>query len=256
MKEGIKALILLAAVYVVTEIILLYFVVVDGNGDVVGAGTKTLLFLLFILLFSKRLAWAKWVLSVSLVLHGLLCIIAGFEGMVVVGIVGLYDIFFGIALHKLRALGEFRNGDSKNANISIAEVAAPIDRGYTYPTLATRYKALFIDAMLLLFVLIVIMLAVDGSSMRTPIMVSSAFVILLTYEPMLTTYSRTVGQRLMRIRVGRYADPTRKIGLVNAYIRWFAKGLLGWVSFVTIHFNQERRAIHDLASDSMVISEQ
>jgi uncharacterized RDD family membrane protein YckC len=102
----------------------------------------------------------------------------------------------------------------------------------------------------------VIMVVVQDSDMRTPIMVSFALIILLTYEPFLTSYSRTVGQRLMRIRVGKNDDPTQKISLINAYIRWFIKGLLGWISFIAIHFNNERRAIHDLASDSIMVNDE
>jgi uncharacterized RDD family membrane protein YckC len=112
-----------------------------------------------------------------------------------------------------------------------------------------------IDGMLMLVILIIIMIIVQGHEFRTPIMVSSALFILGTYEPLLTSYSRTLGQRLMKIRVGRQGNPKEKINLLNAYIRWFIKGLLGWISFVTIHFNQERRAIHDLASNSVMISE-
>jgi len=57
----------------------------------------------------------------------------------------------------------------------------------------------------------------------------------------------------MKIKVGKHDNPGEKIGLLNAYIRWFTKSLLGWLSFITINFNQEHRAIHDFASDSVVV---
>jgi uncharacterized RDD family membrane protein YckC len=87
-------------------------------------------------------------------------------------------------------------------------------------------------------------------------MVASAALILLTYEPILTAYSRTIGQRVMKIRVGRQENPLERINLLHAYIRWFTKGLLGWISFVTINFNPEHRAIHDMASDSVMVNEE
>ena len=129
-------------------------------------------------------------------------------------------------------------------------------REFHSPTLVTRYKALMIDFLLILFALVAIMVAVGESESRTTVMVSSAFILLLAYEPLLTSYSRTIGQRLMRIRVGRYDNPSERIPLINAYIRWFVKGLLGWISFITIHFNDERRAIHDLTSNSVMTSDE
>lgn len=60
----------------------------------------------------------------------------------------------------------------------------------------------------------------------------------------------------MKIRVGRHKNPGEKINLPNAYMRWFTKGLLGWISFVTINFNPEHRAIHDMVSDAVMINEE
>lgn len=131
----------------------------------------------------------------------------------------------------------------------------PVEQKFEYPRLVRRYKALFIDAVLLMVILITIMIMVQDSNMRTTIMVTSGLIILLTYEPVLTTYSRTVGQRIMKIRVGKLGNPTERIGLTNAFIRWSVKWFLGWLSFVTIHFNPERRAIHDIASSSVMTIE-
>jgi uncharacterized RDD family membrane protein YckC len=233
----------------------------NGDGDFFGAASKTAIFLLFILLFSKRLAWAKWILSVLLILYGLLCLLVGFELMAVFYFVGMYDIFFGIYIHKSKALGVYRNDNIETDDISqttetIGKQTIVINQEHLYPRLVKRYKALLIDGLLIVFTLIVIMVVVQDSDIRTPIMVSSALIISLTYEPFLTSYSRTVGQRLMRIKVGRYQEPEKRITLLNAYIRWCVKGLLGWISFITIHFNPERRAIHDLASGAVMINEE
>ena len=97
------------------------------------------------------------------------------------------------------------------------------------------------------------MILVNESDLRTPIMISSSLIVSLTYEPFLTSYSRTIGQRLMNIRVRRHGNPNERISLFNAYLRCFIKDLLGWISFISIHFNSERRAIHDLASGSVMI---
>jgi uncharacterized RDD family membrane protein YckC len=262
MKQGRTILLLLTAIFLLTEIFFNYIVLTNGDDDLLGAGTKTLFFLLFILLFSKRLNWAKWVLSISLILYGILCIMVGFELMAAFYLIGVYHIFFGVYIHKSKALSVFRNDEIKTADTNEdsesfvnTQVVQP-KKEYQYPTLVRRYKALLIDSLLVLFTLVLIMVTVQDSDVRTPIMVSSAFIILLSYEPLLTSYSKTVGQRIMKIRVGRRDSPLEKINLLSAYMRWFTKTLLGWLSFVTIHFNSERRAIHDLVSDSVVTNEE
>jgi uncharacterized RDD family membrane protein YckC len=263
MRQGRIILLLLTTIFLLTEILFNYIVLTDGDGDLFGAFFKTFIFLLFILLFTKKLNWAQWTLSILLILYGLICLLAGLESGTIFYFIGLYDIFFGIYIHKSKALGTFRRDNIETTHtIETSELTenketfAKIGQEFQYPRLVKRYKALLIDVLLLLFTLIIIMIIVQDSDLRNTIMVSSAFVILLTYEPFLTSYSKTVGQRLMKIRVGRHRSPLERINLLNAYIRWFTKGLLGWASFITIYFNPERRAIHDIASDSVMINEE
>ncbi len=75
----------------------------------------------------------------------------------------------------------------------------------------------------------------------------------LTYEPVLTTRSGTIGQRVMGIRVRDGHDPFKKISLLSSYIRFIVKVLLGLVSFITIHRNEQKRALHDLAAVSVMV---
>jgi uncharacterized RDD family membrane protein YckC len=260
MRQGQTILLLLTAIFLLTEIIFNYIVLTNGDGDLFGASIKTFIFLLFILLFSKKQSWAKWILSISLILYGLLCLLVGFELTAIFYVIGLYDIFFGFYIHKSQTLRIFRN-DIISSQVIEIEVS-PDANNFTsedpnlYPSLVRRYKALFIDSVLILTTLVTIMVLVQDSDFRATIMVSAASIILLTYEPFLTSFSKTVGQRLMKIRVGKRKNPSERINLLNAYIRWFTKGLLGWISFLTIHFNRQRRAIHDMASDSVVISDE
>jgi uncharacterized RDD family membrane protein YckC len=75
----------------------------------------------------------------------------------------------------------------------------------------------------------------------------------LLYEPLLTTYACTLGQAIMGIRV-RTLNGLQRIGLDQAYGRLMVKYLLGIISLLTIPARADRRAIHDLASDTIVIS--
>ena len=58
----------------------------------------------------------------------------------------------------------------------------------------------------------------------------------------------------MGIRVRHVGDPSKRINVFQSYIRFIVKGLLGWLSFITIHLNSEHRAIHDFAGSSVMIS--
>ena len=76
--------------------------------------------------------------------------------------------------------------------------------------------------------------------------------LLLCYEPFLTTYAATVGQVVMRFRV-RTFEGLNRIGLAQAYGRFVIKYLLGIVSFLTMPARDDRRAIHDLVTETIVI---
>lgn len=258
MKKGKTILLFLTGGFLVAEIIFNYSVIIQGNEDIIGAGFKALLILLFILLFSKGLNWAKWVLSILLILYGLLCILAGLNSGIIFYVIGFYFLFFGIYLHVSKTLQIFStrhlehepSGDLTSVK---GELFVIEGQKSSYPRLVVRYKAILIDALLLMIIMITIMNIVDGSKYQTAIMISVGISLIMTYEPLLTSYSRTVGQRVMKIKVRNYLNPNEKISVLNAYIRWVTKALLGWLSFITIGFDLKRRAIHDIASDSVMI---
>ena len=75
----------------------------------------------------------------------------------------------------------------------------------------------------------------------------------LLYEPLLTTYACTLGQAIMGIRV-RTQEGLQRVSLDQAYGRVTVKYLLGTISLLTIPARADRRAIHDLATNTIVIS--
>jgi uncharacterized RDD family membrane protein YckC len=74
----------------------------------------------------------------------------------------------------------------------------------------------------------------------------------IAYEPLATAFGCTLGQALMRFRV-RTVEGLKRIGVTQAYGRFLVKYLLGIISFVTMPARSDRRAIHDLASETIVI---
>jgi hypothetical protein len=125
---------------------------------------------------------------------------------------------------------------------------------FAYPTLVKRIQALAIDSMFLLAFMITIMLLTEGSSNAVAIRVTVGLLVVFLYEPLLTVYAGTLGQRAIGIRVRRTDDPSKKINLLQSYARTLVKAMLGWLSFITIHFNEQHRAIHDFAGSSVMVN--
>jgi len=129
---------------------------------------------------------------------------------------------------------------------------------YEKPSLLARIQASCID---LLFLLIsIVCFSLTLASMGTiPNWVRMAGIgAILLYEPLLTTYACTIGQKLMRIRVLDYntlygQGNEKKLALPMSVWRFMMKSMMGWLSFITIHLNAERRAIHDFAASSVMI---
>ena len=125
---------------------------------------------------------------------------------------------------------------------------------YILPSIKTRYFSMLID-------LIVIVLLSLGSSKFLDLFrdVPDAsrgilfFVVIILYEPILVSVGATVGQLAMDIRVRDFTNPLEKVFFPLVMIRFIVKMLLGWISFITITFNPNRRAIHDYVSGSVVI---
>ena len=128
-------------------------------------------------------------------------------------------------------------------------------KAYVLPTIKTRYFSTLID------VIIIVLLSLGISSLleiigQVPGYIKGILflVIILLYEPILVAFGTTVGQFFLNIRVRNFKDPKIKLAFHLAILRSFVKIFLGWLSFITVTFNLNRRAIHDLASGSIVIT--
>lgn len=75
----------------------------------------------------------------------------------------------------------------------------------------------------------------------------------IAYEPLCISLGGTLGNHIKGIRVRSVEDPARRINSLQAIIRYIVKVALGWVSFLTINANPQKRAIHDMVSGSIVI---
>src|SRR5882757_3484596 len=112
-----------------------------------------------------------------------------------------------------------------------------------YPLLLDRVQSIFID----LVFIIVLMFAFSAILDRYEnppnwIRVAAFFGLWAIYEPLLVTLGCTLGQYIKKIRVRSYPDTSKRISIFPAFIRYILTTLPGWISFLTIHTNKEKRA--------------
>lgn len=116
-----------------------------------------------------------------------------------------------------------------------------------YPAVIRRYIASIIDVAVTVG-LIAICFAAVPIEYRLWVFV----IVLPMYEPLLVSRACTVGQLLMKIRV-KDSRENRRISYLRALVRYSMKFLLGFISLVTIPASRDRRAIHDMSADSLVV---
>ncbi len=125
---------------------------------------------------------------------------------------------------------------------------------YHYATLSDRVKSIFIDTCFIILLMFLFSSVLDNFN-DPPDWVKVVFFvgIWFLYEPICIAYGCTIGQYIMHIRVRKASDPSKRIHIINSYIRYIIKVLLGWLSFLSIGLNQQRQAIHDLAIESVMV---
>ena len=133
-------------------------------------------------------------------------------------------------------------------------IKEPTVKQNEYPLLSDRVQSSFIDGILIIILMFVFASWLDRYENAPDwIRIALFFGLWAVYEPLCTTLGGTLGNQLKGIRVRRHADTDRNINFFQAFVRYILKISLGWISFLTIHTNAERRAIHDLVAQSVMI---
>ena len=134
--------------------------------------------------------------------------------------------------------------------IALDEISSQVN----YPTIADRVQSTFIDAIFIIIMMFVFASILDKyGSTADWIRIALFFGIWGVYEPLCTSLGFTIGQYLKGIRVRKATDMSSRVNFVQSFLRYILKFLLGWISFLTMHFNPQRRTIHDFASGTIMI---
>jgi len=124
-----------------------------------------------------------------------------------------------------------------------------------YPLLTDRVQSSFIDALFIIILMFAFSSILDKyENVPDWIRIVLFIGLWIIYEPLCTTLGFTLGNYIKKIRVRQHTDTTRRINFFQALLRYVLKVILGWLSFLTIHSNTERRAIHDFVAGSVMIT--
>lgn len=122
------------------------------------------------------------------------------------------------------------------------------------PELKDRIQSTFIDTIFVIVLMFAFANILDRfSNVPDWVRIVLFAALFVAYEPLCMTIGCTRGNYLKGIRVRKETDTTKHINILQAFVRYLIKLLLGWVSFLTIHSNPKRQAIHDLACGSVMI---
>lgn len=123
-----------------------------------------------------------------------------------------------------------------------------------YPLLSDRIQSTFIDMVLIVALLFLFTNILDNFNHVPDAIRMILFIgLFILYEPLCQSVGCTLGNYIKGIRVKKFTNTAERINLLQSLIRYIAKIALGWISFLTIHSNPKRRAIHDLISGSVMI---
>ena len=123
-----------------------------------------------------------------------------------------------------------------------------------YPSLSDRVQSTFIDLMFIMLMMFAFASILDRFENPPDwIRIVFFFAIWAIYEPLCTSLGATIGNAIKGIRVRSITDTSKRINFFQAFARYLFKAALGWLSFITMHSNPERRAIHDFIGGSVMI---
>lgn len=123
-----------------------------------------------------------------------------------------------------------------------------------YPQLMERIQSSFIDMLLIVIMMFVFASILDRyEDVEDWVRIAMFAGLFVVYEPLCMSLGFTLGNYLKGIRVRKHTNTTKRINFLQAIVRYPVKILLGWISFLTINSNPERRAIHDMVSGTVMI---
>lgn len=139
-------------------------------------------------------------------------------------------------------------------NDSQEEISIPL---FIKPDFILRIKSMVIDSLVIIILLFIAFWFCSIFNIESANVKALLSLMIVLYEPIFTSHSRTFGQKMMKIQVRNFAHiknggAEQNIGFLASLFRYLIKLLLGWISLLTIHSDQYGRAIHDKFANSVM----
>lgn len=256
MKRGKKIFNVLLFGFILSEIIFCLLIIEYGNGDIQGMMVKTVFSLMLYYFYFKGYQWAKWLFSIGVMFLGLLMIPAGIEqGVWIFYLLSLFYLSFGITILASRSVKTYIkevNGIMDIEENGLTDKKKSIIKADNYPMLLDRIKTNTIDVFVIIVFMAITSFLLTKLSVNNSVIKGILFFLIFSYEPIMTAVNKTLGQRLIGIKVRKNTIKGENISLASSYVRYIVKMLLGVFSLFTISFNDQKRAIHDTVINSVV----
>jgi len=177
-----------------------------------------------------------------------------------------YVFIFFIPLRKLITKSTLSQHSSNSKNMDNQETTIILDQieqeeiNFDRPSLLTRIKSMVADGIVIIVLMFIASIVLNALNIESGLVRGITLSLILLYEPIMVAVDRTIGQRIMGLRVSKYStfvddDTHQNINIFYSLFRFVVKGLLGWLSLLTIHGNTYGQAIHDKMADSVMIFE-
>jgi uncharacterized RDD family membrane protein YckC len=124
-----------------------------------------------------------------------------------------------------------------------------------FPPLIKRFQSLIVDQVFIIICMTIFsQLFSDTDEESTGALRGFLlFGLFFLYEPLCMTFGTTIGNYIAGIRVRKFMKEDERINIIQSYVRFIVKIVLGIISFFTVTANKHKRAIHDLAAGSIMI---
>jgi uncharacterized RDD family membrane protein YckC len=123
-----------------------------------------------------------------------------------------------------------------------------------YPSLSDRIQSTFIDTISIILMMFIFSSVLENiQNVSDWIRIFLFIALWILYDPLCTSLGCTIGNYVKGIRVRQREDHSMRINFFQALIRYILKIFLGWLSFLTVYSNVERRALHDIVVGSVVV---
>jgi len=135
-----------------------------------------------------------------------------------------------------------------------------VEKYFNKPSLILRIKSMMIDSFMIIILMYLTTVLLESFDVESGMIRGSSLILVLLYEPILVTINRTVGQKIMGIRVRKFSEFINSnekvnINIFSSMVRFVGKLTLGFLSLLTIHSDKYGQAIHDKFGNSIMTIE-